>query len=50
MSIYDMMNNKNEITLKIKIESKDINNIVYFLGNTQENDDYYYENDKKCHT
>ena len=37
----------NEITLKIKIEESDINNTIYFLDNTQENDyggNLYWEN------
>ena len=41
-SINDMMSN--EITIKIKIEQIDINNIIYFLDNTKEGSDEYFEN------
>ena len=33
-----------EITIKIQIEQNDVNNDIYFLDNTQENDGKYYEN------
>ena len=40
MSMYNIINN-NEIKLKIQIEQNDINNIIYFLDNTESD---FYEN------
>ena len=37
--------NNNEITLIIKIEKNDTNNIIYFLDDTKENE-FYFENNK----